>query len=95
MATQRQRLRRVTSLSGNRFRKTEYGERGYALPIVTTDTENSLEKRLAARPAHLEDLRLSNQRVGLSWLAPTRGGFKDPGPAGFTGNDRCRICIFE
>lgn len=55
--------------------------------IVTEDTPNSLEKRLANRPAHLARLT-ALQEVGRLLLA---GPFPaidsiDPGPAGFTGS---------
>ncbi len=55
--------------------------------IVTEDTPNSLEKRLANRPAHLARLT-ALQELGRLLLA---GPFPaidsaDPGPAGFTGS---------
>jgi uncharacterized protein YciI len=55
--------------------------------IVTEDTPNSLEKRLANRPAHLARLT-TLQEAGRLLLA---GPFPaidsiDPGPAGFTGS---------
>ena len=55
--------------------------------IVTEDTPNSLEKRLANRPAHLARLT-ALQEAGRLLLA---GPFPaidsiDPGPAGFTGS---------
>jgi len=55
--------------------------------IVATDVANSLEKRLAARPAHLERLTaLKNEgRVVLAGPLPAIDS-NDPGPAGFTGS---------
>lgn len=55
--------------------------------IMAQDTPNSLEKRLAARPAHVARLQ-SLQDEGRLLLA---GPFpavdsNDPGPAGFTGS---------
>ncbi len=55
--------------------------------IVAEDTPNSLEKRLAARPEHLQRLQ-ALQNVGKLLLA---GPFPsidntDPGPAGFSGS---------
>ena len=55
--------------------------------IITEDTSNSLEKRLANRPAHLARLT-ALQELGRLLLA---GSFPaidniDPGPAGFTGS---------
>jgi len=55
--------------------------------IITEDTSNSLEKRLANRPAHLARLA-ALQELGRLLLA---GPFPaidsiDPGPAGFTGS---------
>ncbi len=55
--------------------------------IMAADTPNSLEKRLAARPAHLARLT-AMQEAGRLLLA---GPFPaidsiDPGPAGFSGS---------
>jgi uncharacterized protein YciI len=55
--------------------------------IITEDISNSLEKRLANRPAHLARLT-ALQELGRLLLA---GPFPaidsiDPGPAGFTGS---------
>ena len=52
-----------------------------------TDTANSLERRLAARPAHLERLKqLQNQgRLLLAGPLPAVDS-NDPGPAGFSGS---------
>lgn len=55
--------------------------------IVGQDVPDSLERRLAARPAHLERLQ-TLQRAGCLLLAgpfPAIDG-NDPGPAGFTGS---------
>lgn len=55
--------------------------------IVAEDIENSLEKRLSARPAHLARLtELQNQgRLLLAGPLPAIDSV-DPGPAGFTGS---------
>jgi len=55
--------------------------------ISATDHDNSLDKRLAARPAHLERLTdLKNQgRLILAGPLPAIDS-EDPGPAGFTGS---------
>ena len=55
--------------------------------IVGQDVPDSLEKRLAARPAHLERLHaLQNEgRLLLAGPFPAIDG-NDPGPAGFTGS---------
>jgi len=55
--------------------------------ISATDHENSLDKRLAARPAHLERLtELKNQgRLILAGPLPAIDS-DDPGPAGFSGS---------
>ncbi len=55
--------------------------------IVAEDVENSLEKRITARPAHLERLTdLQNQgRLLLAGPFPAIDSV-DPGPAGFTGS---------
>ena len=55
--------------------------------IIAEDTPNSLEKRMQARPAHLERLT-ALQAAGQLLLA---GPFpaidsNDPGPAGFSGS---------
>lgn len=55
--------------------------------IISEDTDNSLERRLAARPAHLA--RLENLRdAGRLILAGPHPAIdsNDPGPAGFTGS---------
>jgi uncharacterized protein YciI len=55
--------------------------------ICATDTPNSLEKRLAARPAHLERLNAlkADGRLTLAGPFPAIDS-PDPGPAGFTGS---------
>ncbi|AJO77225.1 MULTISPECIES: YciI family protein [Pseudomonas] len=55
--------------------------------IIATDVANSLEKRLAARPAHLERLQqLKDEgRVVLAGPHPAVDS-NDPGAAGFTGS---------
>ena len=55
--------------------------------IVTEDTPNSLEKRMANRPAHLARLtNLQNEgRLLLAGPFPAIDSI-DPGPAGFTGS---------
>ena len=55
--------------------------------IIAEDASNSLEKRLANRPAHLARLNeLQNQgRLLLAGPMPAIDSV-DPGPAGFTGS---------
>jgi uncharacterized protein YciI len=55
--------------------------------IISKDVENSLEKRMPVRPAHLERLRLLREagRLILAGPYPAIDG-EDPGPAGFTGS---------
>ncbi|MCE4055211.1 YciI family protein [Pseudomonas sp. Au-Pse12] len=55
--------------------------------IIATDVANSLEKRLANRPAHLERLQVLNDqgRVVLAGPHPAIDS-NDPGAAGFTGS---------
>lgn len=55
--------------------------------IISEDNENSLEKRLATRPAHLERLQaLKNEgRLVLAGPLPAIDN-EDPGNAGFTGS---------
>lgn len=55
--------------------------------IIAEDASNSLEKRLANRPAHLARLNeLQNQgRLLLAGPMPAIDS-TDPGPAGFTGS---------
>ena len=55
--------------------------------IVGEDAENSLEKRIAARPAHLERLKQLSQNNHLLVAGPNPAiDSEDPGEAGFTGS---------
>ncbi|MFL7964580.1 YciI family protein [Pseudomonas kielensis] len=55
--------------------------------IIATDVANSLEKRLAVRPAHLERLQQlkSEGRIVLAGPHPAVDS-NDPGAAGFSGS---------
>jgi uncharacterized protein YciI len=55
--------------------------------IIGEDVDNSLEKRLSARPQHLQRLdQLKNEgRLVLAGPIPAIDS-NDPGPAGFTGS---------
>lgn len=55
--------------------------------IVGEDVPDSLDKRLAARPAHLDRLQALQQagRLLLAGPFPAIDG-SDPGPAGFSGS---------
>jgi uncharacterized protein YciI len=55
--------------------------------ILSTDVENSLEKRLSVRPAHVARLDLL-QAEGRLVLAGPHPAIEsdDPGPAGFSGS---------
>ncbi|QXI37147.1 YciI family protein [Pseudomonas xantholysinigenes] len=55
--------------------------------IIASDVENSLEQRLAARPAHLERLQQlkAEGRVVLAGPHPAIDS-NDPGAAGFSGS---------
>ena len=55
--------------------------------IVAEDVANSLERRLAARPAHVERLKalVDAGRLLVAGPFPAIDG-ADPGPAGFTGS---------
>lgn len=55
--------------------------------IIASDVENSLEKRLAARPAHLERLQQlkAEGRIVLAGPHPAIDS-NDPGQAGFSGS---------
>ena len=55
--------------------------------LICEDIENSLEKRLAVRPAHLERVTtLQNQgRLVIAGPHPATDS-EDPGPAGFSGS---------
>ena len=55
--------------------------------IIGTDKENSLEQRLAVRPAHVERLQALKQEGRLRLAGPFPAiDNADPGPAGFTGS---------
>ncbi|WP_426111580.1 YciI family protein [Pseudomonas sp. DSP3-2-2] len=55
--------------------------------IVATDVENSLEKRLSVRPAHLERLNALKDAGRLILAGPNPAvDSNDPGAAGFTGS---------
>ncbi len=55
--------------------------------IISQDIENSLEKRLAARPAHVERLQKLKQQGRLVLAGPHPSiDSEDPGAAGFTGS---------
>ncbi len=55
--------------------------------IICEDTENSLEKRLAARPAHLARLQQLKHEGRLLLAGPNPAiDSEDPGAAGFSGS---------
>ena len=55
--------------------------------IVAEDHPNSLEKRLAARPAHIERLQALQTEGRLLLAGPFPAlDCVDPGPAGYTGS---------
>lgn len=55
--------------------------------IIATDKENSLEKRLAARPRHLERLQALRDAGRLLMAGPHPAiDAEDPGPSGFSGS---------
>lgn len=55
--------------------------------ILSEDVENSLEKRLQARPAHLERLQELKDQGRLLLAGPHPAiDAEDPGPAGFIGS---------
>ncbi|MBV1787018.1 YciI family protein [Marinobacterium sp. D7] len=55
--------------------------------IIAEDVENSLAKRLEARPDHLARLELLKQQGRLFAAGPLPAiDSEDPGPAGFTGS---------
>lgn len=55
--------------------------------IISEDVENSLEKRLAARPKHLERLQALQDEGRLILAGPHPGiDSENPGEAGFTGS---------
>ena len=55
--------------------------------IIAEDVENSLEKRMAARPDHLRRLEQLRDEGRLLVAGPNPAiDAEDPGPAGFTGS---------
>ena len=55
--------------------------------IVAQDVENSLENRLAARPAHIERLKELTEAGRMTLAGPMPAiDSEDPGEAGFTGS---------
>lgn len=55
--------------------------------IISQDTENSLNKRLAARPDHLKRLEALQTEGRLLIAGPHPAiDSEDPGPAGFSGS---------
>lgn len=55
--------------------------------IIATDSENSLQARLAARPDHLARLEVLRDAGRLRLAGPFPAiDAVDPGPAGFTGS---------
>jgi uncharacterized protein len=55
--------------------------------IITQDVDDSLEKRLGARPAHLERLEALRDEGRLVLAGPHPAiDSNDPGPAGFSGS---------
>ena len=55
--------------------------------IISQDVENSLEKRMQARPAHIERLKQLNNAGRLLIAGPHPAiDSEDPGDAGFTGS---------
>lgn len=55
--------------------------------IIGEDVPNSLEKRLAARPAHLQRLQALQEEGRLLLAGPHPAiDSPDPGPAGFSGS---------
>ncbi len=55
--------------------------------IVGEDVENSLEKRMAVRPAHVERLTTLRDEGRLLIAGPNPAiDSEDPGPAGFSGS---------
>ena len=55
--------------------------------IISQDVENSLDKRLSVRPAHIERLQELKEQGRLILAGPHPAiDNNDPGPAGFTGS---------
>lgn len=55
--------------------------------IIAQDNENTLDKRLTARPAHVERLQILQAEGRLVLAGPHPAiDSEDPGPAGFSGS---------
>jgi hypothetical protein len=55
--------------------------------IISQDVENSLEKRLSVRPAHIARLQALQDEGRMLLAGPhPKIDSEDPGPAGFTGS---------
>jgi len=55
--------------------------------IIAQDNENTLDKRIAARPAHVERLQALQAEGRLILAGPHPAiDSEDPGPAGFSGS---------
>ena len=55
--------------------------------IIAQDNENTLDKRLATRPAHVERLQVLQTEGRLVLAGPHPAiDSEDPGPAGFSGS---------
>ncbi|MBV1910226.1 MAG: YciI family protein [Kangiellaceae bacterium] len=55
--------------------------------FISTDKENSLDKRMASRPAHVERLLALKEQGRLIIAGPHPAiDNSEPGPAGFTGS---------
>jgi hypothetical protein len=55
--------------------------------IISQDVENSLEKRLSVRPAHVARLQALQDEGRMLLAGPhPKIDSEDPGPAGFTGS---------
>ena len=55
--------------------------------IIAQDNENTLDKRLAARPVHVERLQVLQAEGRLVLAGPHPAiDSEDPGPAGFSGS---------
>lgn len=55
--------------------------------IISQDVENSLEKRISVRPAHIERLEKLKEQGRLIIAGPHPAiDNNEPGPAGFTGS---------
>jgi len=54
--------------------------------VISQDVENSLEKRLSVRPAHIERLNNLKNEGRLILAGPHPAIDNEPGEAGFTGS---------